>query len=215
MDAQAWDERYAAVPLVWSAGPNARFAELVGDWPPGRALDVACGEGRTAVWLAKRGWSVRAVDFSAVGVEKGRSRAAAEGVDVEWDVADVVTADLGEGYDLVAVLYLHLPEAEEAAVIRSCARALAPGGRLVFLGHARDNLERGVGGPQDSSVLPTPELLADWAGDLETEQCSHVDRDTPEGTAIDVLLVAIRPPAPEALPSGGSSGEDRPRPGRG
>jgi SAM-dependent methyltransferase len=195
MDAQAWDERYAAVPLVWSAGPNARFAELVGPWRPGRALDVACGEGRTAVWLATRGWSVRAVDFSAVAVAKGRRRAEQEGVDVEWDVADVVTADLGQGYDLVAVLYLQLPEDQLATVLASCARALAPGGRLVYLGHARDNLAHGVGGPQDPTVLPTPELLERWAGDLRVDHCAHVDRSTPDGTAIDVLLVATRPPA--------------------
>ena len=193
MDANAWDERYAAVPLVWSAGPNARFADLVRDWRPGRALDLACGEGRTAVWLAARGWSVRAVDFSAVGVEKGRRRAEQEGVDVEWDVVDVVGADLGEGYDLVVVLYLHLPEDQEASVVAACGRALAPGGRLVFLGHARANLERGVGGPQDPAVLPTPDLLAAWARDLRVERCEHVDRVTPEGTAVDVLLVAAKP----------------------
>jgi SAM-dependent methyltransferase len=193
VDSRAWDERYAAAPLVWSAGPNALFAELAGPWPPGRALDVACGEGRTAVWLAGRGWSVRAVDFSAVGVEKARRRAEQEGVDVEWQVLDVVGADLGTGYDLVVVLYLHLPEHQSAAVLAACGRALAPGGRLVYLGHARDNLRRGVGGPQDPTVLPTPELLAAWAGDLVVERCEHVDRATPDGTAVDVLLVASRP----------------------
>jgi SAM-dependent methyltransferase len=195
VDAHAWDERYAAAPLVWSAGPNALFAELVAPWPPGRALDVACGEGRTAVWLASRGWSVRAVDFSPVGIDKGRRRAAEEGVTVDWQVLDVVGADLGSGYDLVAVLYLHLPEDDAAAVLAACARALAPGGRLLYLGHARDNIERGVGGPQDPTVLPTPQLLRRWAEPLTVERCSHVDRVTPDGTAIDVLLLASRPAA--------------------
>jgi SAM-dependent methyltransferase len=193
VDSRAWDERYAAAPLVWSAGPNALFAELAASWPPGRALDVACGEGRTAVWLAGRGWSVRAVDFSEVGVEKARRRAEQDGLAVDWQVLDVVGADLGTGYDLVAVLYLHLPEHQSAAVLAACGRALAPGGRLVYLGHARDNLRRGVGGPQDPTVLPTPELLAAWAGDLVVERCEHIDRPTPDGTAVDVLLVASRP----------------------
>jgi SAM-dependent methyltransferase len=141
---------------------------------------------------------VRAVDFSAVCIEKARARAEQEGVSVDWDVVDVVSGDLGSGYDLVVVLYLHLPEDQAAAVLAACGRALIPGGRLVFLGHARENLQRGVGGPQDRTVLPTPELLARWSGDLRVERCEHVERPTPDGTAVDVLLVATRPPGPQA-----------------
>lgn len=194
MDARGWDERYGATPLVWSAGPNELFASLVQDWPPGRALDVACGEGRTALWLASRGWAVRAVDFSPVGIDKGRRRARAEGLDVEWDVVDVVHADLGAGdFDLVVVLYLHLPAPQSEQVVQRCIRALAPGGRLVVIAHARDNIEHGVGGPQDPALLPTPEALAQWAHGLDVERCEHVLRETPDGDAIDVLLVARRP----------------------
>ena len=192
MDADAWDARYASQPMVWSAGPNALFADLVADWTPGRALDVACGEGRTAIWLAQRGWSVRAVDFSAAGIAKGRERAAAEGLEVDWQVGDVTTADLGSGYDLVALLYLQLPHEQQATVVDRCVEALAPGGRLVVIAHDLDNLARGVGGPQDASVLPTPELLRQWAHGAHVDRCEQVDRGTPDGTAIDVLLVAHR-----------------------
>jgi 2-polyprenyl-3-methyl-5-hydroxy-6-metoxy-1,4-benzoquinol methylase len=192
VDADAWDERYASQPLVWSAGPNALFAELVADWPVGRALDVACGEGRTAIWLASRGWQVTAVDFSAAGVAKGRERAAAEGVDVEWQVGDVVRDDLGSGYDLVAVLYLQLPHVQMAAVVGRCVDALAPGGRLVVIAHDVENLTRGVGGPQDASVLPSADLLREWARAAQVERAEQVTRETPNGTAIDVLMVARR-----------------------
>jgi 2-polyprenyl-3-methyl-5-hydroxy-6-metoxy-1,4-benzoquinol methylase len=192
MDADDWDARYASQPMVWSAGPNAMFAELTADWAPGRALDVACGEGRTAIWLAERGWHVTAIDFSAAGVAKGRERAAAQGLQVDWVVDDVVTADLGSGYDLVALLYLQLPHAQMATVMGHCVDALAPGGRLVVIAHDIDNLTRGVGGPQDASVLPSVSLLREWAGAATVERAEQVERETPDGTAIDVLLVARR-----------------------
>ncbi|MET0839223.1 MAG: class I SAM-dependent methyltransferase, partial [Marmoricola sp.] len=90
MDAAAWDERYAATDLVWSAGPNQFVEQALADLPPGRALDLACGEGRNARWLAERGWQVTALDWSAVGVEKGRQVNAT----VDWQVGDALTAPL-------------------------------------------------------------------------------------------------------------------------
>ena len=72
MDAAAWDERYAATALVWSAGPNQFVESELASLPPGRALDLACGEGRNARWLAERGWQVTAIDWSEVAVDKGR-----------------------------------------------------------------------------------------------------------------------------------------------
>ncbi len=71
MDSRAWDERYAASELVWSSTPNQFVAAEVADLTPGRALDLAAGEGRNALWLAERGWQVTAVDFSLVGLDKG------------------------------------------------------------------------------------------------------------------------------------------------
>ena len=67
-----WDERYRSTSLTWSAQPNALFAEIVKDLPSGKSLDVACGEGRHALWLAEQGWQVTAVDFSAVGLAKAQ-----------------------------------------------------------------------------------------------------------------------------------------------
>ncbi|HEX6287461.1 MAG TPA: methyltransferase domain-containing protein, partial [Acidimicrobiia bacterium] len=73
MDAEAWDERYRASELLWSAGPNIWVERRLADAEPGRGLDLASGEGRNAIWLAKRGWEMTAVDFSAVAIERGRS----------------------------------------------------------------------------------------------------------------------------------------------
>ena len=88
-----WDARYAQKELVWTAEPNRRFAAEVDGLAPGRALDVACGEGRNAVWLAERGWRVTAVDLSSVGLAKARDLAAARGVEVDLVHADVLAWD--------------------------------------------------------------------------------------------------------------------------
>src|SRR4051812_9854296 len=99
MDAAAWDERYAAAELGWSASPNRFVAAELADLSPGRALDLAAGEGRNALWLAERGWQVTAVDFSRVGLEKARAlqRRHPRGaqLQVEWVHADVLTYDCG------------------------------------------------------------------------------------------------------------------------
>ena len=97
MDSEAWDERYAATELVWSAEPNQFVAAECADLAPGRAVDLAAGEGRNAIWLAGRGWAVTAVDFSSVALERGRRLAAAEpdpalSERISWLAVDVLTA---------------------------------------------------------------------------------------------------------------------------
>ena len=78
-----WDKRYASKDLVWSAGPNETFAREVGSLTPGRAVDVACGEGRNALWLAEQGWQVTAIDFSTVAIKKAQPIAQHRGVEVQ------------------------------------------------------------------------------------------------------------------------------------
>src|SRR5687768_6279671 len=125
MDSDAWDERYAGTELVWTAEPNRFLAAEVGGLTPGRALDVACGEGRNAVWLASLGWTVTGVDFSPVGLDKARRLAQERGVSVEWVTADVTTYEPPAGaFDLVVVLYLHLPAPALAVVLARAAHAL-------------------------------------------------------------------------------------------
>ena len=106
MDSNVWDERYAGDDLVWSAEPNRFLVAEVETLPPGRALDLACGEGRNAVWLAERGWDVTGVDFSKVGLDKARRLADARGVSVHWELADVTEyMPAPESFDLVIVMY--------------------------------------------------------------------------------------------------------------
>jgi SAM-dependent methyltransferase len=192
-----WNERYARKELVWTAEPNRRFASEVGGLEPGRALDLACGEGRNAVWLAERGWEVSGVDFSDVAIAKAKELAASRGVDVEWVVADVLEHEPGRrAFDLVTVLYLQLPRDELVRALRTAAGAVAPGGTLFVLGHDTTNIEHGHGGPKDSSVLFAPEDVVPALGDLVVERAEKVRRtvalEDGEATAIDALVRAHR-----------------------
>jgi SAM-dependent methyltransferase len=179
VDAKAWDARYAGTELMWSVEPNQFVARECLDLPPGRAVDLACGEGRNAIWLARRGWEVTAVDFSAVALDKGRRLAG--DVALDWVVADATTWEPDGGYDLAVLAYLQLPADERRAAVRHAYAALAPGGTVVLVAHDTANLTEGVGGPQDASVLMTAEdVLADLAGQFAPEpEVVRADYRTP------------------------------------
>jgi SAM-dependent methyltransferase len=200
VDADAWDERYRDADLVWSAGPNRFVAERVGSLPPGRALDVACGEGRNTIWLAEQGWDAVGIDFSPVGIDKARriadKRDGSIAGSVDFRVGDVTDLDDDETFDLVLVVYLHLPDDAMRAVLADCAGITREGGTLLVLGHHVDNLERGHGGPPDRAILHDPAVIADALSTLDVLEASEVTRqvDTDEGaaTAVDSLVIARR-----------------------
>src|ERR1700744_2255273 len=198
MDQTAWDERYAGPELVWGLGPNCFVAEELAALPPGRAIDLGTGEGRNAIWLAERGFTVTAVDFSHGGRARAAALAAERGVSVDWVYADLLDYQPGPGrYDLVLIAYIQLPADRLTALARGAASALAPGGALLAIGHAGDNLTRGHGGPKDPSVLWTAETVTAGLGGLTVQQAGQMDRivGTPDGarTAIDTLVRATRP----------------------
>ena len=205
MDSAGWDERYAATELVWSAGPNQFVEKELADLSPSRALDLACGEGRNARWLAQQGWQVTATDFSPVAIEKGR-RLAEELTDqqadrIDWQVGDVLDTALPADLDLVVIAYLQVPAAERATVMRRAFAALAAGGRVFVIAHDTTNLTEGTGGPPDPAVLYTAEdVLHDLAGeDYEMVRAERASRavtspDDPESTstAWDALVQLVR-----------------------
>jgi SAM-dependent methyltransferase len=186
MRAADWDDRYSER-QQWSSEPNALVAELLGPLPPGDAVDLAAGEGRHALWLAGRGWRVTAVDFSGVGLHRGRGQAGADRV--TWAQADVTRWSAEPAsLDLVLVAYLHLPEADTVAMLTRAVAWLRPGGRLLVLGHDVANIDAGVGGPQDPAILHSVDRLAPVAALLDVDRLEQVRRDTPAGTALDTLL---------------------------
>lgn len=190
---EGWDAAYAARAAadrpVGDLDPL--LVGLLADLPPGRALDVAAGTGPASRWLAAHGWQVTAVDFSAEAVALARRADAEAGVDVDWVVADarVWQPPPGSpGFDLVLVVRAALPD-----VVARAGAWLAPGGRLVVVGHSRANLAiADAPGPRDPRLLHDPDSLRRLAGDLEVERCEEVDRRPEGGRGVDVVLVARR-----------------------
>ncbi|WP_280217248.1 class I SAM-dependent methyltransferase [Nocardia neocaledoniensis] len=228
MDAAEWDARYAQSELVWGAPPNSTVVEyvygldrrvpLVADEPGGtppplpRALDLACGEGRHALWLATHGWQVDAVDFSQVGIDKGRTVAARLSRSVrsrvDWrcaDITDLAAAGITGPYELILMVFVHLPAEQRGALLRDLAAMISPGGMLLVLGHDTRNITDGYGGPQDPAILFTPEDIRAELGEagahLTVRVADMVLRPTEGPDAIDALVVAERAVAESVEPS--------------
>jgi SAM-dependent methyltransferase len=199
MDAEGWNERYRASELVWSAGPNQFVEAELGGLSPGSALDLACGEGRNAIWMARQGWRVTAVDFARAGLDKGKILG--EGLDVEWVCGDATTWSRPTSYDVSLIAYLQLPAAERRAAVRNAYVSLRVGGTFLLVAHDTTNLTEGTGGPQDASVLMTAEdVLTDLGGEtFEVQRAGRVARqvgdghgEEPAATAWDCLVRVVR-----------------------
>ena len=199
MNSQQWDERYGGDELVWTSNPNQFLVAGVAGLRAGRAVDLACGEGRNSIWLAEQGWEVTGVDFSPVGLAKARRFADLRGVEVTW----VESAVEGwtpprDGFDLVAVLYLQLPRPDRSTALSLAASAVAPGGTLLVIAHDLDNLTRGYGGPQSPEVLYSVSDVTGAAVDagLTVQRADQAIRvvETEDGRreAIDTVVSARR-----------------------
>jgi SAM-dependent methyltransferase len=205
VDATAWDARYAGADLVWSSTPNRFVEELVAPMAPGRALDVAAGEGRNALWLAARGWDATSADFSPVAVERARG-IAAERLGAGAGPFRALVADAlapapaptgGEGYELVLFAYLQLPDAQWRQALARGVEACTPGGSVLVVCHAERNLAEGTGGPQDAAVLHDPEDVVAAVAGLPVEVVSAELREREvEGSprpALDTVVLLRRP----------------------
>lgn len=168
-----WDDRYASSELVWSQGPNTWLHQWVttnypDDHQPKWALDVGAGEGRNALWLCDHGWSVDAVDFSQIAVDRMATLATQR---FAYDVRkierfrahkqDVTIRTAPEdpphlGYDLTLICFLHLPVLQRRQVFQQAIQATSAGGSILIIGHALDNYTDGVGGPANPDILFNP-----------------------------------------------------------
>lgn len=188
MDSVSWDERYHATDRLWSVEPNVFVEDRLSGRAPGIGLDLASGEGRNAIWLAAQGWTMTAVDFSPVAVERGRAHSDR----VEFVVADVTTWTPGRLFDLVLIAYLQLPESEFRPLVARASSWLGPGGELFMVGHDRSNLEHGHGGPQSLQLLWDVDEILGWVDGLEILEAGVVEREVDDegrrAVALDALL---------------------------
>jgi SAM-dependent methyltransferase len=182
--ATSWDDRYAHEGFVFGLDPNEFLKECVQMLVPGRVLSLGEGEGRNAVWLAKRGFVVRGTDLSAVAVEKAKSLATDRGVAAEFRVADLARVNLvPEAWDVIVSIFVHTSRAVRAHVHREVMRALKPGDHFIFTAYSPDQLGRGTGGPADLEQLVA---LADVEAELPAMEfivAEEVERDVIEGGA--------------------------------
>ncbi|MGF1667690.1 MAG: class I SAM-dependent methyltransferase [Acidimicrobiia bacterium] len=193
MDSTFWDQRYTDHPSPWSDEPNRFLVEAVEALVPGRALDLACGEGRNSLWLAGEGWSVLGVDFSEIAVGRANQRAAEQKLDARFERHDLTTWAPSPGtFDLVSMVYLQVPAEQMAVAVGNASRAVAPGGTLFVVGHHLDNLALGVGGPPMPEVLYTEDQLVEWCAGVEVVRSDRVERPVDGGVAIDALLLGRR-----------------------
>lgn len=193
MNSEQWDKRYQDKPLVWSKGPNRFLVEQLEAHRLGRALDLGCGEGRNALWLAQQGYEVTGTDFSPVAIAKAVARAEELDLKVCFQVTDA-TKPLTATYDLIIVFYLHLPPSEMKSALQAASNALASGGTLLFVAHDARNIEEGWGGPQEPSILLSPEQVSAMLPDLKIETANTIERPVEDGgtthIALDVLVRA-------------------------
>jgi hypothetical protein len=205
-----WEDRYGSKEQVWSGRVNRVLVDVASDLLPGRALDLGCGEGGDAIWLAQRGWQVTAMDISTIAVERGRTAALATGVPADritWVAQDLADWTPSATFDLVSAFFLHSPvELPREEILRRAASAVAPGGHLLVVAHAApppwwtpDQHEHA------HEALPTPEeelaslRLAAGEWDVVIAEARLRPTTDPEGKPVEILdgVVLVRRRLPE------------------
>lgn len=186
MDQEFWDRRYTEHRRIWSGNPNPHLVTSASPLPAGRALDVGCGEGADALWLARRGWRVTGIDLSEVALARAREQAGLEDPEVvarlDWVHADL-TAELPapRSFDLVSAQFMQLPDPARSALFAGMAEAVAPGGTLLIVGHHPSDLNTHVRRPPLPELFYTPEELSHLVdGAWDVLACEARPRPVPD-----------------------------------
>ena len=198
---QGWDARYAAPGYTYGTQANDFLAAMAGRIPQGRVLSLGEGEGRNAVFLARLGYDVLGVDASAVGLAKARDLAAAAGVSVQTEVADLADYEIAPGsWSGIVSIFCHLRPDIRGRIHRQVVLGLRPGGVYLYEAYTPKQLEYGTGGPPDRELLVTlADAKRELAG-LEFAVAQESEREVVEGRlhvghSSVVQVLAVRPPS--------------------
>lgn len=191
-----WDERYQALDRIWSGRPNDALVAEMADAEPGTALEVGCGEGADAVWLAQRGWQVTALDPSAVALERARTAATEAGVTVAWVHGGLEDPARSGEFDLVSAHYPAFLRTPDQDAERALLAAVAPGGTLLVVHHADVDPERAKEhGYDPADFVGSPDVLAalddGWDVEVNEKRARNVPAG-PEGQHTHDLVVRAR-----------------------
>jgi SAM-dependent methyltransferase len=184
-----WNERYGAAERVWSGDPNPQLVDRVSGLHPGRALEVGCGEGADAIWLAQQGWEVTALDVSQTALDKAAAHAAQAGVAIAWQQVDLDgwTGKPG-AFDLVSAQFMYLDQPGLSTLYRALGASVARGGTLLLVGH--HPIDPRHGDHDFPDVRWTPEDAASW---LDAADWTSIDLATvTRGKHTDGIVQATR-----------------------
>ncbi len=177
-----WNERYAAPGFVYGAEPNDFLRSVADRIPPGPVLCLAEGQGRNAVYLASLGHDVLAVDQSPVGLSRAQELAAARGVTIATEAADLADYRIAPGkWSGIVAIFMHLPPALRARVLAASVQGLAPGGAFIMEAYRPKQLEFRTGGPGEASLLPSLDDLRRELAGLRIEHGAEIEREIHEG----------------------------------
>lgn len=177
-----WNERYANPDFIYGKQPNDYFKAAIDSLPPGRVLIPAAGEGRDAIYAAKLGWEVYAFDASSKAQEKALKWANEERLNLHYFCDDAMNVRLPlDSFDVIALIFFHLPVSIRAEFHQKCIKWLKPGGLLVLEGFTPKQLPLTSGGPKDLSMLFTSDLLNNDFSDLTQIELNEFQRTLDEG----------------------------------
>lgn len=189
-NAQMWNERYAGIDRLWIPEPDPKLTDVISNFSPGKALDLGCGEGRNAMYLAKTNWEVTAVDFSSVALERLARAANEAGVKVDTICSDIFDfLDQDDSYDLIVIANIHPSRTLRLELYKKAIKRIGLGGHLFLIGHHIESL--GIVGPSDPDLLMDDSEVTEAFADQKIVRLEKITDIADHGHSAPSLLAVI------------------------